>query len=264
MEVPPQVQVLKQQLQDKNPHKMENLSQIPTLGDQRLCHIHRKVSRARKNIIVHNEKIKMRSDIFAKSIDRHKQTEDFLGWQRSLPIKKSLMEKRGLQKCLRRKREAASLASHQTLLFGMYGGEDLASFRPEIQSVIDRMHPRQRRLRKVEHMKTEGKATGRLVDYGQSMDKFHTLIDEHYSFLRSSFEKLREKDRCTTPAYLARRRNTFRLPPLANSRVPRFTSTQQTTNIIDHLPIVSTHRRNIVQGDSDLEPVVPRANTVAS
>ncbi|XP_071081160.1 uncharacterized protein [Haliotis cracherodii] len=262
MEVSSQVQLLKQQLQDKNPNKMENLSQIPTLGDQRLCHIHRKVSRARKNIIVHNEKIKMRSDIFAKSIDRHKQTEDFLGWQRSLPVKRSLMEKRGLQKCLRRKREAASLTNHQKLLFGMYEGEDLTSFRPEIQSIIDRMHPRERRLRKVEQMKVEGKATGRLVDYNQSLDKFHTLMEDHDTFLRSSFEKLREKDRTSTPAYLTRRRSTFRLPPIGNSRVHRFNSRQQTTKAVDHLPIVSTHRRDIVQGRSDLEPVVPRANTI--
>ena len=84
-----------------------------------------------------------------KSVDKHKQSDSFRSWQKTIPVKNSLVEINALKKCLRKRRESSGLQPELTPRNGVYDGATLQSMKPEVNSIISEKAPNQRRLRKV-------------------------------------------------------------------------------------------------------------------
>nr|KAG5687176.1 hypothetical protein BaRGS_033063 [Batillaria attramentaria] len=154
----------------------DGMAGIPALCDRRLSVLQRQLNHSRKRTTITNDKLKESLGKATKSMNRNKQSDSFRSWQKTIPVKNSLVEIRALKKCLRKRRESSCLEPELTPRNGVYDGASLDSMRSEVESIISEKAPRERRLRKVEQLKSDGHRDGKLVDYHACMEKFQNLL----------------------------------------------------------------------------------------
>ncbi|XP_005100993.1 uncharacterized protein LOC101845934 [Aplysia californica] len=155
---------------------MGDMAGLPALSDPRLTSLQKQSKRIRKGTTILNDKLRAQRDISNKVVDKNKASDGYRSWQKSMPYKHSLAEIRGIQKCLKKRRESATLDPEMTPRNGIYDGLSLDSMRLEVDKVIQEKNPRERRLRKVERIKNNGYRDGRIVDYNYSMAKFSDVL----------------------------------------------------------------------------------------
>ena len=150
------------------------MSGLPALSDPRLALLQKQSKRIRKGTTILNDRLKAKKDKSNKVVDRHKASESFRSWQRSMPLKHSLAEIRGIQKCLQRRRESSTLDPETTLRNGVYDGVSLDAMKPDVEKIIQDKNPAVRRQRKVERLKNDKR---RIVDFDSSMAKFSDVME---------------------------------------------------------------------------------------
>lgn len=238
--------------------------ELPALSDQRLIVLQKQSRRMRKSITILNDKLKTKQQRVERMVEKNKASDQFRRWQHTMPYKNSLAEIRGLQKCLKKRRESSTLDPEFTPRNGVYDGETLDSMKGEVHSLIQERNPRERRLRKVERFKNNGYRDGRIVDYDTSMAKFSEMIsrpkclyrDEthlqvKYSRPSSAFDLLRNRGTtpetpstsCDEAAEPPDSPPRFRLPPIQARR-----STIANTSLVSRV----TKRMFDVKSDGDV------------
>ncbi|GFO30219.1 hypothetical protein PoB_005672400 [Plakobranchus ocellatus] len=189
---------------------MGDMAGLPALSDPRLIILQKQSKRMRKGIAIKNDKLRAHRDRVGRMEDKYKMSDQFRAWQRTLPYKHSLAEIRGLQKCLKKRRESSTLepppavpaqppsdsadeGAYDSLFSstppppaqpaptfpknGVYDGATLDSMRRDVEQIIREKNPRERRLRKVEKIKSNGLVDGRILDPELAMTRFTTLIN---------------------------------------------------------------------------------------
>ncbi|KAK7104204.1 uncharacterized protein [Littorina saxatilis] len=168
---------------------MANIGSLPTLNNRRLSVLQKQLNHARKNITITNDKLKESLSRLEKSVNKTKQSDSFRSWQKTIPVKKSMLEMNALKKCLRNCRESSTLDPEMTPRNGIYDGASLDSMRPKVDQIISEKAPTQRRLRKVEKMKSIGYRDGKLVDYHDTLDKFNGVLNRpKVKYARTPFQ----------------------------------------------------------------------------
>ncbi|GFR60267.1 hypothetical protein ElyMa_001818600 [Elysia marginata] len=88
---------------------MSDMAGLPALSDPRLIILQKQSKRMRKGIAIKNDKLRAHRDRVGRMEEKYKTSDQFRAWQRTLPYKNSLAEIRGLQKCLKKRRESTTL-----------------------------------------------------------------------------------------------------------------------------------------------------------
>ncbi|XP_076442981.1 uncharacterized protein LOC143281617 [Babylonia areolata] len=155
---------------------MANIGGLPNLNNRRLSILQKQLNSNRKSITIVNDKLKESLERLEKSVDKRKQSDSFRSWQKTVPMKHSLVEKNALKKCLHKRRQSSTLDPELTPRNGVYDGASLDSFKPEVDQLIQEKAPSQRRLRKVEKLKAKGYQDGKLVDYHDTLSKLQNVL----------------------------------------------------------------------------------------
>ncbi|KAK6182776.1 hypothetical protein SNE40_010386 [Patella caerulea] len=156
---------------------------LPKLNNPRLKEVGRQQNLSRKRVTITNDKLKKTYLRLNCNLQREARVQNYLNWQQSVAYKKSLVEHKGLQVCLRRKREyTKSLPTFQN---GVYNGMKLDAMKSEVKRVIWEQHPRTRRMREVEKTKQLWKKNGNIVDYNKTLQSLDAIIKRQRDVLPS-------------------------------------------------------------------------------
>ncbi|KAL8589853.1 hypothetical protein ACOMHN_020856 [Nucella lapillus] len=155
---------------------MSNIGNLPNLNNRRLSVMQKQLNCRRKSITIVNDKLKESLGRLEKSVDKQKQSDSFRSWQKTVPFKHSLVEKKALKRCLQKRRESSTLEPERTPRNGVYDGATIDSMKHEVDEVIQEKAPRQRRLKKVEKLKAQGYQDGKLVDYHDTLSKLKHVL----------------------------------------------------------------------------------------
>ena len=166
---------------------------LPDMDEPKMKTLGKQLNRSRKSSIIYSDKLKDQLDIYNRSLDRAKKSLAGKYQINSIRLKKHLVQVRGTQKCLRRRREQTFYEDSDEFPFGVYEGEKLATYRREIENIIQDKHPKQRRQRKVDQFMRTGRITGRILDDEDARIQFETIMTrKHKEGLASSL--LRRED----------------------------------------------------------------------
>lgn len=239
---------------------MGDANGLPALSDQRLIVLQKQSRRMRKSITILNDKLKSKQQRVERMVDKNKASDEYRRWQNTLPYKNSLVEIRGLQKCLKKRRESSSLEPETTPRNGVYDGISLDSMKGEVDALIQERNPRERRLRKVERFKNDGFRDGRIIDYDASMAKFSEMLSRPKGLYRDELPLIHRESRPASALDLLHCRGQSPQSPASYSPVPdsppqyRLPPIQARRSTIANASLVSgaTKRLFDVKSDSDV------------
>ncbi|KAH3852950.1 hypothetical protein DPMN_095471 [Dreissena polymorpha] len=150
---------------------------LPDMDDPRLRSLGKQLNRNRKTSLIKTDTVKQHLDVYVKSL--HKEQRRFNGKfdVKSMRLKRNLVQARGTQKVLQARREQSFWEDNDDYPYGVYEGESLASYRRQVEAVIEDKHPRNRRKKKVTRQLEKGKVTGRIIDDEQAREQFDQIMD---------------------------------------------------------------------------------------
>lgn len=212
---------------------------LPDMDEPRLKCLGKQLNRNRKSSLINTGKEKQKLDVYVKTLNKEKRSLDGKYSVRGLRLKKSLARVRGTQKVLHARREQSFWEDSDEYPYGVYEGESLASYRRQVDTIIEQKHPKYRRMRKVENQLKTWRSTGKIIDN---------------QVAREEFDEIMKYGRRT---HGLRRENPLTQTFISNSIAAR------TGNHMDHLWKDPTMKRNLKlkhlnglhDADDDLSPI---------
>ena len=128
----------------------------------------------RKHMSNINDQVRTRYQRVQKMVDKDLALDVIRCNRLIAPYKRSLVEIRGLQKCLKDKASCVGLERDANLM-GKYGGITLCSLKKEVERLIADGHPRLRRIRRIEKLLHDGKEDGRLLNNDEVRSRVEAL-----------------------------------------------------------------------------------------
>ena len=154
---------------------------LPDMDEPRMKYLGNQLNRSRKSSLIMHDKMKSTLDTYVKSVNNSEKREHGKYQLKGMRLKKKLARVRGTQKVLKSKREASFMKpADYEFPFGVYEGENLDSYRREIDDIIKKRHPKYRRQKEVEQHLRNGMLNGRLIDTSTAKMEFEEIMTRGY------------------------------------------------------------------------------------
>lgn len=151
------------------------------MDEGRLGLVRRRENSQRKYVCILNEMAKSRWEITDDGLSRDKY-ETGIRYDRSVvSLRRTVVKQRILQECMKMRRE--DLKDSEKWL-GRYGGKNVHAFGRDIDRYLTEMHPKRRRLKKIQKIKTDSVKNGKIL----SPSTLNCKMKEY-------FEKIVDKDK---------------------------------------------------------------------
>ncbi|KAL4238324.1 hypothetical protein ACF0H5_003035 [Mactra antiquata] len=157
---------------------MSAINALPDMDEPRLRALGKQLNRNRKASLISTGRSKDKLDVYVKSLNKEQRTLDGKFRKNSVRLKHSLAHVRGTQKVLRARREQSFWEDSDEYPFGVYQGENLDSYRREIENVIESKHPKTRRKKKVEYNLNMGKVRGKIMNDEEAKHHFNYIMSK--------------------------------------------------------------------------------------
>ncbi|ESO84660.1 hypothetical protein LOTGIDRAFT_168524 [Lottia gigantea] len=154
---------------------------LPKLNNPRLKEVGKQRNLCHKRLTITNDKLKKIHLKLDHCLQRESEVENYSYWKRSMTYKKSLLEHKGLQVCLNRRRTKSLMSP--TFQNGVYNGMKIDDMKLDVRNVIMENHPRTKRLREVENTKKLWKLNGNIVDYNKSLQTLDAIMKRQRNVL---------------------------------------------------------------------------------
>lgn len=179
---------------------------------------HKLENKRRKFLIVINDVVKNKYDVYAEYLDHaHKETDH--NFEKSkMFVRRALVRQKVLQKCMKMRR--LNINENRTV-FGRYGGKPIESFSKDIESFIAYNHPRMRRQRYLQKLLNESLEKGAILEQNVVENRVADWMERSYTKYKlmkakrekTKLEPIKEKEKSTSRKL---RQPQVRLPVLTN------------------------------------------------
>lgn len=122
------------------------------MDEGRLGNVRRREDTHRKYMCVINDVNKSRWELLDGYIKRDEHDTMFRLAKSVTSVRKSLVKQRVLQQCMKMRRDRLDYSEK---ILGRYGGKPAEAFSRDVENVIDYMHPKRRRMRKLQSLKVQ-------------------------------------------------------------------------------------------------------------
>ncbi|XP_041368750.1 uncharacterized protein LOC121383055 [Gigantopelta aegis] len=146
------------------------------MDEGRIGAVKRQEDKHRKFACILNEMIKSRETEYEKSLSRERYETSFRYVKNFMSVKQSLVRQKILQQCLAMRRRAAREDDPAVQMFGQYGGVPLHGFSRDVEQHIINMHPKIRRIRKVQKLLRESKQNGAILDEDATAERINNFF----------------------------------------------------------------------------------------
>ncbi|XP_052791003.1 uncharacterized protein LOC128224938 [Mya arenaria] len=138
---------------------------------------HRLENKRRKFLMVINDVVKNKYDVYAEYLD-HAHTEADYNFEKSkMFVRRALVRQKVLQKCMKMRRREAQPRS----VFGRYGGKPVESFSRDIEGFIAHNHPKLRRKRHLERLLNESLDKGAILKQTTVKNRMSGWMERSYT-----------------------------------------------------------------------------------
>lgn len=145
-----------------------------------------------------NDLAKSQQELMEGYIKRNKHEAAFKYGKDASLLRKAIVRQRVLQKCLKMRRDGTEYVKPPPK-YGIYGGIPLEYLSKDIDSYIERMHPRIRRLKKVQQLMQNSLDRGAILAPSKIVEKIDDFFSGHHrvdeKLYRDLDELERERDR---------------------------------------------------------------------
>lgn len=188
------------------------------MDEKRFILLRRQCERNRKSVCISNDMVRNRSQFVTNNLIKERGDSLYKSFLSSIPVKKSIVRQRGLQVCMKQKRENSynSTDTSDSQCFGQYDGASVHSYARDIDQYIASRHPKLRRLKRTKKLLEEGQENGAIV----SEDALKQKMKEYFEKLKIFTEEADDKVHHIKRTRGSRRRK-FRdfLPSLSQSHM---------------------------------------------
>lgn len=139
---------------------------------------HKLENKRRKFLIVINDVVKNKYDVYAEYLDHaHKETDH--NFEKSkMFVRRALVRQKVLQKCMKMRR--LNINDERTV-FGRYGGKPIESFGKDIESFIAYNHPKMRRQRHLQKLLNESLEKGAILKQNVVENRVASWMERSYT-----------------------------------------------------------------------------------
>lgn len=139
---------------------------------------HKLENKRRKFLIVINDVVKNKYDVYAEYLD-HAHNEIEHNFEKSkMFVRRALVRQKVLQKCMKMRRR--NVDENRTV-FGRYGGKPIESFGKDIESFIAYNHPKMRRRRYLQKLLEESLDKGAILKQNVVEDRVAGWMERSYT-----------------------------------------------------------------------------------
>ena len=159
------------------------------MDEGRIALVKRQEDKHRKFVCILNDMIKTRDEEYQSCLNRERYEMTFKYVKNFMTVKQTIVRQKILQKCLAMRRRAAGGGDPNVRLFGQYGGVPLHGFSRDVEQHIINMHPKIRRIRRVQKLLRESKENGAILDEETAAEKIANFFKSERKSLAKDVEK---------------------------------------------------------------------------
>jgi hypothetical protein len=227
---------------------------------------HKLENKRRKFLIVINDVVKNKYDVYAEYLD-HAHSEIEHNFEKSkMFVRRALVRQKVLQKCMKMRRR--NVEENRTV-FGRYGGKPIEAFGKDIESFIAYNHPKMRRKRYLQKLLHESLDKGAILKPNVVEDRVAGWMERSYTKYKlrkakrekTNLEPIKEKKESSGD----KRSMQLRLPVLTNPFYSgaRETEAEMTTSVdSDILKITEDIEKVNIEKEKENPEVGKRATLV--
>lgn len=158
------------------------------MDEGRLGVVRRHEGYRRKGVYVYNEMTRSRWNTLNAHLTKEKYDSAVKFEKSTIMVRRAIVRQRVLQQCMKMKKQSV-LKSNDSML-GCYGGKPLHAFARDIDKTIAYMHPRLRRLRKVDEQIRDSLRLGKIITEDEIVRRVKHYLDTNW---KDSEEKRKSK-----------------------------------------------------------------------
>ncbi|XP_045203537.2 uncharacterized protein LOC123556686 [Mercenaria mercenaria] len=141
---------------------------------------HKLENKRRKFLIVINDVVKNKYDVYAEYLD-HSHSELEHNFEKSkMFVRRALVRQKVLQKCMKMRRRNVHMEDQRSV-FGRYGGKPIESFGKDIEKFMAYNHPKMRRQRYLQKMLNESLDKGTILKQNVIEDRVAGWMERSYT-----------------------------------------------------------------------------------
>ena len=147
------------------------------MDEGRVAACHRLENKRRKFLIVVNDVVKSKYDVYAEYVDHAHMTRTNQLDKSQMFVKRALARQKILRKCMQMRRANIDPGN----LYGRYGGKPIESFSRDIEHFMTYNHPKARRQRYLHQLKEESLDKGAILKEHVASDKIARWMERSYT-----------------------------------------------------------------------------------
>ncbi|KAH3791561.1 hypothetical protein DPMN_145049 [Dreissena polymorpha] len=187
------------------------------MDDGRVGACHRLENKRRKFLIVINDLVKSKYEVYADFLDKAEAEADYSFEKSKMFVRRALVRQKVLQKCMKMRRHHPDTKT----IFGRYGGKPIEAFSRDIEGFIAHNHPKLRRKRHHQRLLNESLEKGAILKPTVVENRVAGWMERSYTKYklmkqkreRTNLEAIEEK---LEKASKKTNQRTLRLPVLTN------------------------------------------------
>lgn len=185
----------------------------------RVAACHKLENKRRKFLIVINDVVKNKYDVYSEYLDHAHAATDHSLDKSKMFVRRALVRQKVLQKCMKMRRQNYAEVESKSL-FGRYGGKTIEQFGRDIESFIAYNHPKMRRQRYLHKLLNESLEKGAILKPNVVEDRVAKWMERSYTKVKlkkgtrekTNLEPIKEQKESSSD----RRQQVPRLPVLTN------------------------------------------------
>ncbi|KAL4219263.1 hypothetical protein ACF0H5_021845 [Mactra antiquata] len=210
---------------------------------------HKLENKRRKFLIVINDVVKNKYDVYAEYLN-HANAEADQNFEKSkMFVRRALVRQKVLQQCMKMRRQHYNDGRN---IYGKYGGKTIESFGRDIESFIAYNHPKMRRQRYLQKLLKESLDKGVILKQNVVEDRVASWMERSYT--KYKLKKAKREKTVLEPIKEGRktlndrRQQIPRLPVLSN---PFYTGNRKPEPEVDE----TQNEADVIQISNDLEKI---------
>ncbi|XP_053381333.1 uncharacterized protein LOC128549105 [Mercenaria mercenaria] len=145
------------------------------MSTERLKILHRQEQNQRKFVCVMNDVAKTQQDLYEGYIEKEKHESAQKSDKAIVVTKRNIVRQKVLKKCMKSKREEVERQNAKKI-YGQYHGVPVEQIASQIDTFLEKNHPKIRRRRKIDELFQEGYNKGAILD----SDTIHNKVQDYF------------------------------------------------------------------------------------